>query len=67
MKEKWYNIELLKEEWDDFRAILKRDEEETKIPWVYEVSDAGDGFIHLEIKCLPSELQYLNELVKEIF
>lgn len=66
MEEKWYNIELTKEEWEDFRTALKRDGEESGVPWYYEVSEVGD-LIHIEIKCLPSELQYLNELVKEIF
>lgn len=66
MKEKWYNIELTKEEWEDFRAVLKRDGEEMREPWHYEASEAGD-LVHIEIKCAPSQLQYLNNLLMEVF
>lgn len=63
---KWYNIELTREEWEEFRWILKRDGEEVGEPWKYEASGAGE-LIHIEIECLPSELRYLNELLSEIF
>lgn len=66
MEEKWYNIELSKEEWEDFRATLKRDGEESGILWYYEASEV-DNLIHIEIKCLPSELQHLNSLLLETF
>lgn len=66
MKEKWYNIELSKEEWEDFREVLKRDGEESSVPWYYEASEAGD-LVHIEIKCAPSQLQYLNNLLMEVF
>lgn len=66
MEEKWYNIELSKEEWEDFREVLKRDEKESSIHWCYEASEIGD-LVHIEIKCMPGELYYLNELLMEIF
>ena len=66
MKEKWYNIELSKEEWEDFKKVLKRDSEESGELWHYEASEA-ENLIHLEIKCAPSQLQYLNNLLLEVF
>lgn len=66
MEEKWYNIELSKEEWEDFREVLKRDEKESGIHWYYEASEVGN-WIHIEIKCMSSELHYLNELLMKIF
>lgn len=66
MEEKWYNIELSKEEWEDFRTALKKDGEESGVPWYYEASEVGD-LVHIEIKCLSSERHYLNELLLGIF
>lgn len=66
MEEKWYSIELSKEEWEDFREVLKKDEKESDIHWYYEASEVDD-LVHIEIKCMPSELYYLNELLMKIF
>ena len=68
--EKWYNIELAWYEWEGFRETLKKDGEEWGEPWIYEASECGvdaDGekIIHVEIKCAPADLPYLNELLME--
>lgn len=63
---KWYNIELLPDEWDEFRAILIRDGEEVGESWSWEASGAGE-MVHIEIFCNPSELGYLNELLEQTF
>ena len=67
--EKWYNIELAWYEWEGFREALKKEAEEGE-PWTYEASECGvdaDGekIIHIEIKCAPADLPYLNELLME--
>ena len=49
MEEKWYSIELSKEEWEDFREVLKKDEKESDIHWYYEASEVDD-LVHIEIK-----------------
>lgn len=68
--EKWYNIELAWYEWEGFREALKKDGEEWGEPWIYEASECGvdaDGerLVHIEIKCAPADLPYLNELLME--
>ena len=67
--EKWYNIELAWYEWEGFQEALKKEAEEGE-PWVYEASECGvdaDGerLVHIEIKCAPADLPYLNELLME--
>ena len=66
--EKWYNIELAWYEWEGFREALKKDGEEWGTPWIYEASECGvdaDGerLVHVEIKCAPADLPYLNEFL----
>ena len=68
-KPKWYNVELAWYEWEGFREALKREAEEGG-PWAYEASECGvdaDGekLVHVEIKCAPADLPYLNELLME--
>ena len=65
--EKWYNVELAWYEWEGFREALKKEAEEGE-PWTYEASECGvdaDGerLVHIEIKCAPADLPYLNELL----
>ena len=67
--EKWYNIELAEYEWEAVRESLKKEAEEGE-PWTYEASECGvdlDGekLVHVEIKCAPADLPYLNELLME--
>lgn len=68
--EKWYNVELAWYEWEGFREALKKDGEEWGDTWTYEASECGvdlDGekLVHVEIKCAPADLPYLNELLME--
>ena len=67
--EKWYNVELAWYEWEGFREAMKKEAEEGE-PWTYEASECGvdaDGerLVHIEIKCAPADLPYLNELLME--
>ena len=48
---------------------MKKEAEEGE-PWTYEASECGvdaDGekLVHVEIKCAPADLPYLNELLME--
>ena len=68
--EKWYNIELAEYEWEAFREALKKDGEEWGDTWTYKTSECGidlDGekLVHVEIKCSPADLPYLNQFLEE--
>lgn len=55
---KWYNIDIDKENFELLKVILK----DKYIP--YEVSDAEDFLLHLEVLCDEYEVNSLNKIVE---
>lgn len=55
---KWYNINIDKENFELLKVILK----DKYIP--YEVSDVEDFLLHLEVLCDEYEVNSLNKIVE---
>lgn len=56
--EKWYNMDIDKDNFELLRAILK----DKNIQ--YEVSGAESFLLHLEIKCIEHEANSLNKIIE---